>query len=293
MNPIIINTQALCDGIIGSINNTHYISLDTEFFRRDTYYAKLALLQIAIDEEIYIVDATLVDIKSLWNAIATSNALKIIHSGRQDLEIMFHLFGALPNNIFDTQIAAKFCSFRADSSYAELCQIICNVEDLNKKLQNCNWLKRPLTPAMIEYAAIDVKHLLPIYNSLNPMLIKQNLEDKFKEKTHDLLLDPEIYSNTLENAWKKIKYYKNNLRFISRLKVICAFREHAAQAFDIPRRFFLTDEQIMTMCNELPQDENMLLKISNLSSYLLQEKYKNKLIELSLTLLERESQKST
>ena len=39
------------------------------------------LLQIAIKDDIYIVDTTLVDVKNLWEAIARSKAVKIIHSG--------------------------------------------------------------------------------------------------------------------------------------------------------------------------------------------------------------------
>lgn len=288
MNPIVISSQNKLRDLESVILQSDRIAFDTEFLRRDTYYAKLSLLQLAIGSEIYIIDATLVDIKTIWNSIAASKAVKIIHSGRQDLEIMYHLFGTLPNHIFDTQIAARFCSFRADSSYSELCKIICGVEDLDKNLQSSNWLKRPLTPRMIDYAGIDVKYLSQIYTALHRIIKEHNLVENFNEKTFELLTNPDLYNKIVENAWRKIKYYKNSEQFLARLKVICAFREHAAQTLDIPRRYFLTDDQVISICNNLTLDETMLQKLGELSSYMLQEKYKNKLIELSNILARRE-----
>ena len=284
MNPTLINNQNALASLQEAIQEARTISLDTEFLRRDTYYAKLALLQIAIKDDIYIVDTTLVDVKNLWEAIARSKAVKIIHSGRQDLEIMHHLFGILPNNIFDTQIAAGFCGFRAETSYSELCNAICNIDDMDKNLQNCNWMKRPLTVHMINYAAIDVKYLDQIYNHLQRIITEQNNNDTFIEKTDDLLLNTNLYTKVVQNSWKKIKYYKRDEKFLARLKRISIFREEAAQALDIPRRFFLTDDHVIMICNNPPVDEETLHKIRDLSRYFMQGEYKQKLLELCNTM---------
>ena len=284
MNPTLINNQNALLSLLEAIQEAKTISLDTEFLRRDTYYAKLALLQIAIKDDIYIVDTTLVDVKNLWEAIARSKAVKIIHSGRQDLEIMHHLFGILPNNIFDTQIAAGFCGFRAETSYSELCNAICNIDDMDKNLQNCNWMKRPLTVHMINYAAIDVKYLDQIYNHLQRIITEQNNNDTFIEKTDDLLLNTNLYTKVVQNSWKKIKYYKRDEKFLARLKRISIFREEAAQALDIPRRFFLTDDHVIMICNNPPVDEETLHKIRDLSRYFMQGEYKQKLLELCNTM---------
>lgn len=286
MNPILINNQNDLTSLLDAIQIAKTISLDTEFLRRDTYYAKLALLQIAIKDDIYIVDATLVNVKNLWEAIAHSKAVKIIHSGRQDLEIMHNLFGLLPNNIFDTQIAAGFCGFRAETSYSELCNVICNIDDLDKNLQNCNWLKRPLTVHMINYAAIDVKYLDQIYNHLQRIITEQNQSDTFAEKTDDLLLNADLYTKVVQNAWKKIKYYKRDEKFLVRLKEIAIFREEAAQALNIPRRFFLTDDHVIMICNNPPVDEETLHKIRDLSKDFMQGEYKQKLLELCNNILQ-------
>lgn len=277
MTAILINNTNALRTLIEAVPLATTIAFDTEFLRRDTYYAKLALLQIAIKDDIYLIDTLLVNVGDLWRAIAHSKAVKIIHSGRQDLEIMHHMFGILPNNIFDTQIAAGFCGLRAETSYAELCSTICNIEDMDKKLQNCNWTKRPLTSQMIDYAAIDVKYLNQIYTHLQRIIIELNRDENFADKTYDLLLASDLYTKVVENAWKKIKYYKKDEKFIARLKAVSIFREESAQELDIPRRFFLTDDQVIGICNTLPTTEEMVHKIRDLSEYVLREEYLDKL----------------
>lgn len=280
MIPILINNTRSLQVLMEAIPLAKNIALDTEFLRRDTYYAKLALLQIAIKDDIYLVDTLLMDIKDLWAAIARAKAVKIIHSGRQDLEIMHNMFGMLPNNIFDTQIAAGFCGLRAETSYAELCSTICNIEDMDKKLQNCNWTKRPLTPQMINYAAIDVKYLEQIYNHLQRIISEQNRDEAFSEKTYDVLLATGLYTKVVQNAWKKIKYYKKDEKFIARLKAISIFREEAAQALDVPRRFFLTDDQVIGICNNPPANKEIIQKIRDLSEYASRDEYIQNLLIL-------------
>ena len=281
MTPILINNQPALQPLMDAIPLASTIAFDTEFLRRDTYYAKLALLQIAIKDDIYLIDTLTVDVKDLWTAIARAKAIKIIHSGRQDLEIMYNMFGILPNNIFDTQIAAGFCGLRAETSYAELCSTICNIEDMDKKLQSCNWTRRPLTPQMLDYAAIDVKYLEQIYTHLWRIILEQNRDETFAEKTHDLLLDMHLYTRVVQNAWKKIKYYKKDEKFIARLKAFSAFREEAAQELDIPRRFFLSDDQVIWICNNSPMTEESIGKIRDLSEYF-DSAWKKKLIDLCM-----------
>ena len=280
MNEKLISKQSELVSAIAAIQGAKTLSIDTEFVRRDTYYAKLALFQLAIDTDIYIIDTSVVNIKELWLEVANSKAIKIIHSGRQDLEIMYHQFGCLPNNIFDTQIAAGFCGLRAETSYAELCQVVCGVEDMDKKLQNCNWMRRPLTERMINYAAVDVLHLNQIYNALQKIIIEQNASERFADKTYELLLNKSLYTGVIENAWRKIKYYNKHTNFIERMKFLASYRERAAQKLDIPRRFFATDDQIVAICHGMPKDDETLDKIRNLSKYILQDEYKRELFEL-------------
>lgn len=267
MKPVLVNKQEDLLNVVSKAASASEIAFDTEFFRRDTYYAKLALFQVTFGEQIYVIDTIDVDIKDFWYAIASSRAVKIIHSGRQDLEIMFYLFGKLPNNIFDTQIAASFCNLGSDIGYANLCGAICNIEEMDKGLQSSNWLRRPITNEMIEYASIDVKYLIQIYKHLNEFIVSQNREYLFQEKIFDNLLDQNLYTKVSEHAWKKIRYYKKDEKFLERLKVVCKFREEMAQKLDVPRKFLFTDDQLIQICNHPPISSEFFEKMKGLSDY--------------------------
>jgi ribonuclease D len=265
------------------VASSKYISLDTEFMRKDTYYAKLSLVQIKIGEMIFIIDALEFDVKRLWQSICESDAIKIIHSGRQDLEIFYHMFDLLPGQLFDTQVAASLCGFRIDSSYAELCLELCSINYINKSLQNAKWLSRPLTEDMIEYAAIDVLYLENIYETLNAKIKSKDLVMKFDNMIFETLLDKNLYQNNaiIEKLCKKIKYPDKSKYFNDKLREVIKFREYSAQALDIPRRNFLTDEQVIFI-SEFPSkivndyDNN----IKNLSSYFKEQKYKFAIINI-------------
>jgi ribonuclease D len=275
----LISKQESLDALYKLIPDAKTICLDTEFVRRTTYYAKLSLLQIAIEDQIYVIDTIYVNIQHLWQLIATCKGVKIIHSGRQDLETLEYLFNIIPNNIFDTQIAAGLCGYRQTSSYSELCETICKVT-LDKTLQDADWLQRPLTTQMIEYAATDVMHLNMIYNHLHDIIKQNKSQYNFDTITHDLLLNPKLYNTVTQNAWKRIKHNSNNHILIERLKIIATFREEHAQKLDIPRRYFATDEQLMTICETLPTTPEALRKIPALSRFLSSQAYANKLCEL-------------
>ena len=83
--------------------------VDTEFLRERTYYPVLCLVQICgVEGEASAIDplAGGIDLAPLWTLLNDPARVKVMHAGRQDMEL-FHLHtGALPAPFFDTQIAA-------------------------------------------------------------------------------------------------------------------------------------------------------------------------------------------
>ena len=77
--------------------------------------------------------------------------LKVFHSGRQDIEIIYNLSGKVPTPVFDTQIAAQACGLGECVSYENLVKVYCHV-DLDKSCRLTNWQLRPLTKEQLEYA---------------------------------------------------------------------------------------------------------------------------------------------
>ncbi len=73
------------------------VAIDTEFHRERTYYARLALVQMATFQQIACIDPLAdLDLRPLDALMMDTNVLKLLHAGRQDLEIFVERCGAVP-----------------------------------------------------------------------------------------------------------------------------------------------------------------------------------------------------
>src|SRR5205814_4817110 len=93
----------------------------------------------------------------------------VLHAGRQDVAILKRSWGTELTNVFDTQIAAGFAGYGAQSGYDSLVRSLLG-ESATGAEGFSRWDRRPLTPDQIEYARADVEHLLPMADALQERL---------------------------------------------------------------------------------------------------------------------------
>src|SRR3954464_1509188 len=105
--PLITDSASLA-ALCGRLATADFVTVDTEFMRETTYWAKLCLVQVAGPEEAYCIDplAAGIDLAPLYALLADPKVLKVFHAGRQDLEIFCHATKTVPTPVFDTQVAA-------------------------------------------------------------------------------------------------------------------------------------------------------------------------------------------
>lgn len=281
----LINHQSQLEDICRQLVNCPILSIDTEFSRRRTYFADLSIVQIMTKQHQVIIDILAgLDLTPLKNILADRQIIKIFHAPQQDFEIFHHLFHQLPQNIFDTQIAANICGLGKSLSYSDLCQNICQVT-IDKTYQKANWLKRPISQNMLNYAIIDVQYLEPLYWHFQALIKAENHLEAYQHKI-DLLLNNDHYLANFQDAWQKIKLSGHSKSFVDRMQILAAFREEYARHSNLPRRHFITDEDLIKICHHLPGDAGSLRALK-LNSYRINElKYQNKLFELCLGLNE-------
>jgi ribonuclease D len=144
-----------------------FVTVDTEFLRETTYWPKLCLIQAATDDEAVLIDPLVkgLDLSPFFALLANNKVTKVFHAARQDIEIFVKLTGKVPENIFDTQVAASVCGFGDSVSYDNLVRSITNV-DLDKSSRFTDWSARPLSEKQRLYALADVTHLRDIYRAL-------------------------------------------------------------------------------------------------------------------------------
>ena len=284
---ILIDCQLELDKFCRAISEEKIISIDTEFERSNTYYAKLSLIQIVSKNYQIIIDVLAkLDLTPFRKLLQEVKILKIFHASRQDFEILYNIFGEIPLNIFDTQIGAKVIGFGESLSYADLCWQICKVK-LDKTNQFSNWLKRPLSTSKLNYAINDVLYLEKIYEFIQNKIKQNGLEDLYSKELVKLM-SLDNYKFDVNNAWKKVKFKNISKKFEERIKQVAAFREEYARLLDIPRRHLLTDEELINICKVSPINNQQLEKINIKSRYFKKNKLGVRLQELCLALKEDE-----
>ncbi|XVN40533.1 MAG: ribonuclease D [Rickettsia endosymbiont of Argas persicus] len=275
----IIDNQKTLEEFCNKISTSKYLSLDTEFERRYTYYAKLSIIQVKSEEQCGIIDALSNLNLNIFNKILTdSNVIKIFHAPREDLEIFYNLFKTLPSNIFDVQIAAHICGFGKQLSYDDLCYKIFGIT-IDKTHQTSNWLKRPITQDMLNYACLDVEYLEKIYTKLNKIILDDNLTSQYQNSLQ-FLLNTKNYALKPEDAWKKIKFKSNDPDFNRKIQILAAYREEKAQTLNIPRKHFILEEDLLKLCKHYPNNDEEFKKLKLRSKYQKKQIYQDEILRL-------------
>jgi ribonuclease D len=144
--------------------------LDTEFVSERRYRPLLCLVQIVVGDRIEILDPLGdLDAAPLAATLADPEIEVVLHAGRQDVALLKRSWATEISNIFDTQVAAGFAGYGAQSGYDSLVRSLLGVSAKGAEGFS-RWDRRPLTPEQIEYARADVEHLLPMADALQERL---------------------------------------------------------------------------------------------------------------------------
>ncbi len=242
-----------------------FVAVDTEFMRETTFWPKLCLIQLAGPGVEAVVDpqADGLDLAPFFGLMADERVVKVFHAARQDIEIVHYKARIVPVPVFDTQVAAMVCGFGDSISYVNLVKRITN-RDLDKSSRFTDWSRRPLSERQLVYALGDVTHLRDVYLHLKSELDRSGRTHWLTEEM-STLTDPATYEATPEGAWKRLKLKVRNRKALGVLMELAAWREHAAQAQDVPRARVLRDEALYDIANQQPTETAKLSELRTLS----------------------------
>lgn len=277
---IFINNQSDFDQVCRDLLHEKILYMDTEFDRRKTYYAILSIIQISSSKQKIVIDAlSKINLFNLKEILISNNILKVFHSPDQDLGILLRLFGILPRNIFDTQIAANVCGMAQGMGYRSLCKIMLNT-DIDKSLQKSNWLERPLPQKLLEYAIRDTEFLIPLHRILFETLTVRKLWDNYNARSAKLLHTDE-YKFVPEKIISKMRLSNLSPNLLNNLTHFTALREECAQILNIPRNYCASDKDIMAFATYLPESNERLMSLRLNSLAMSKSQFKNKIFNLS------------
>ena len=236
-----------------------YVTVDTEFLRERTYYAKLCLIQLAMpgtdDEGAVLVDpiegGDALSLAPLYALFRDPSVVKVFHAARQDLEIFAVDAGMIPAPLFDTQVAAMVCGFGDQAGYETLVKRIARAS-VDKGSRVTDWSRRPLSDAQKAYALADVTHLRQIYEYLAARLDETG-RSAWVDEELALLADPDTYRTDPAEAWRRVKTRNTTPRFLAILRELARFRETYAQSRDVPRARVFKDDALLELAATKPQ----------------------------------------
>jgi ribonuclease D len=249
-----IASAAEFDQVCGELAGAPAYALDTEFHRERTYFPRVALMQLAWNGQVALVDTLDIDIAPM-KPVLESESVAVLHAAEQDLEILHAACGVMPRQLFDTQIAAGFLGYNSAGLGALLGREL--GVTLPKGDRLTNWTKRPLTEQQLEYAAADVGHLLELRDRLVAQLREMGRLEWAARESIELVERVRQRSNLEDaaaTAWWRLKEARR-LKGPSRgvAQAIGAWREQQAIARDVPLRFVLSDMAVVALAYRPPR----------------------------------------
>lgn len=274
-----ITTTAELSDFCSALNHADFVTIDTEFMRERTYYAKLCLVQLAGADDAAAIDplAPDIDLSPLFALLQNENILKVFHAARQDIEIFVNLTGKIPTPIYDTQIAAMVCGYGDAVSYETLATSLTKAK-IDKSSRYTDWSNRPLTEKQIDYALADVTHLRDVYVKLDKQIQKTGRADWVTEEM-SVLTSLDTYQIDPMEIWKRLKLRSDKPKRRAILREVAAWREIEAQQSNIPRGRILKDEQLIEIANHAPTSAPELARMRGLNNSFAEGKYGTAILE--------------
>ena len=281
INYLYIDTDKRLSEAVDACRQVSVIALDTEFARFNTYFPIVGLVQIYTGKDCFLIDPLRISsIKPLKAVIEKQSILKILHACSEDLEVFQHALGAIPSPVYDTQIAGAALGVGFSLSYQSLVEHHLKIS-LKKDQTRSDWLARPLTKNQLEYAALDVIHLLDVYNIQreeldgSPKLAWIQSESQGLGKNIPTVAAP-------GESYKKIKgLWQLNRTQLNLLKNLCAWREVTARKENVPRNRIVDQKSLVKIVKENIASVKEFQKIAGMTSRQV-KKYGDEIMVLQL-----------
>lgn len=242
------------------------IAVDTEFMRSDTFYPIAGLLQIGDGKGCYLIDPLAIkNIAPLRELMLDIAVTKVLHSCSEDLEVFQRWLDVVPSPLFDTQVAAAFAGLGFSLGYSGLVKSLLTIE-IPKDETRSDWLQRPLSIAQLNYAALDVAHMLIVYGKLLQLLKTSERLEWVKSDCADLVANARKVDD-YNDAYQKVGFaWKLRPQELAILKQLCIWREREARARDLPRNRLIKEPSLWEIARKKIQDIAHLSKVPDIPS---------------------------
>lgn len=261
----LIESMRELETLAARLGRERLVAADTEAAGYHRYVDRLCLLQLSTRDETWLVDTLAVGSLNPMADVFEDPAIEIIfHDADYDLRLLDRDFDVHVGGLFDTKIAARFVGERA-FGLSSLLDGTLGIT-LEKKFQRADWAKRPLSPEMLEYAAMDTRYLPQLRDRLKARLEEMGrlawAEEEFllSEQTS---WDPPAEEDT---SYMKLKGARDlDRRGLAALREVHRWREGVAEERDVAPFRVLNNEPLVQMAARMPKTMAELEAVPGLS----------------------------
>jgi ribonuclease D len=219
--------------LLAALGRVDEVFLDTEADNMYHYKTRVCLFQLLVDGEIYLVDvlAPGLKVETLLDVLAKKHL--VMHGSDFDLRLLHDLCGFRAKSIFDTMLAAQLLG-RQRIGLAGLLEEHFGVA-VDKSGQKANWSERPITPKLLNYAALDVWHLPALRDILKRDLKKLGRLDWLEQQCRaQIEAGSTGFAPATENDWRIGRSERLRGAGLGVLHAVWHWRESQAQRLDTP-----------------------------------------------------------
>ncbi len=244
-------------------------ALDTEFIKTNTLWPYLGLLQINVNEQVYLLDGKSLDLTDLWLLVYNARQ-NVFHACGEDLDLIHYYAKQKPlDNIFDTQVGLSFLGFGLQLGYQQALQQILGIF-VDKGETRSDWLARPLRSEQLQYAANDVIYLPALAKRIQSDLSQLGLLEAAIEDcvnyARDVAADVEM-----TQIYQEVGTFRHTRRQLAQLQQLCVWREQIAYATNQPRSFILKNSTLLDLVDQQPTNMYQFEKIRDLKPAVMRE----------------------
>ncbi len=263
-NPVLLETHEQLALAAIDWSQTEILGIDTEFLRERTYWAELGLVQVSDGHRAWLVDVIKIeDLEPLKRMFEDQGILKVFHSSSEDFEALWHALGVSPQPVVDTQVACAMTGQPLQMSYHNAIKWLTGIE-VDKDQTRSNWLRRPLSPRQLHYAATDVVFLPALVRQVQNTLLEQN-KVQWLEEDVSRAIQQSRESLHPQHAYLRLGGAASlEPRQLQVLRTLAAWREQQATNRNLARGFVITDTELMLLSRQIPDSLDQLAGIEGL-----------------------------
>jgi len=261
-----IDTPEALTNLAETLLQCPQVAVDTESNSLYVYQEQVCLIQFSTPQADYLVDPLkLRDLSPLAALFAAESIEKIFHAAEYDIICLKRDFGFTFRTIFDTMHAARILG-RNEVGLASLLKEEFGL-DLEKRYQRADWAKRPLPPAMLEYARHDTHYLIPLRERLAAALRQKGLWELAQEDFRRLTETPVPPAESPRGPdWNLAQRFNLTPRQMAVLAALYAFRDEEARRANLPLFKILSNDALLEIAIALPQSPRELARLGVLSA---------------------------